>query len=134
MSAFFCLFLCFDHISTEKLEVYIPTFYKITYTLEELYVAVMWIISRLLYWPAEHRPSYFTVFKLCRHFRTHLLTYLEYFPISFPLFLSWWTLLILQKTVITYSLVWHANTDTILILEFLTWLLTSAIFNKVHVF
>ena len=27
-----------------------------------------------------------------------------------------------KKTVITYSLVWHANTDTILILEFLPFL------------
>ena len=57
-----------------------------------------------------------------------MLTYLKYFPISFPLFLSWWTLLILQKTVITYSLVWHANTDTILILGFLTWLLTRCFY------
>ena len=31
-----------------KLELYIPTFYKIRYILEELYVAVMWIISRLI--------------------------------------------------------------------------------------
>ena len=29
------------------LEVYSPTFYKIRYILEELYVAVMWILSRL---------------------------------------------------------------------------------------
>ena len=31
-----------------KLELYIPTFYKIRYILEELYVAVMRIISRLI--------------------------------------------------------------------------------------
>ena len=33
---------------SEKLEEYIPTFYKIRYILEELYVAVIWIISRLI--------------------------------------------------------------------------------------
>ena len=75
-----------------------------------------------------HDPGYNGPCTVCRHFRTCLLTYLKYFPISFPLFLSWWTLLILQKTVITYSLVWHANTDTILILEFLTWLLTMGFY------
>ena len=47
MSALFCLFLCFRSYP-EKLEVYIPTFYKIRYILEELHVAVMWIISRLI--------------------------------------------------------------------------------------
>ena len=47
MSALFCLFLCFRSYS-EKLEEYIPTFYKIRYILEELYAAVMWIISRLI--------------------------------------------------------------------------------------
>ena len=46
MSALFSLFLCFRSYS-EKLEEYIPTFYKIRYISEELYVAVMWIISRL---------------------------------------------------------------------------------------
>ena len=45
MSALFCLFLCFGSYS-EKLEEYISTFYKIRYILEELYVAVMRIISR----------------------------------------------------------------------------------------
>ena len=40
MSALFCLFLCFRSYS-EKLEEYIPTFYKIRYILEELYVAVI---------------------------------------------------------------------------------------------
>ena len=47
MSALFCLFLCFRSYP-EKLEVYTPTFYKIRYILEELYVAVIWIISRLI--------------------------------------------------------------------------------------
>ena len=47
MSALFCLFLCFRSYF-EKLEVYTPTFYKIRYILEELYVAGMPIISRLI--------------------------------------------------------------------------------------
>ena len=47
MSALFCLFLCFRSYS-EKLEEYIPTFYKIRYILEELYVAVVPIISQLI--------------------------------------------------------------------------------------
>ena len=47
MSALFCLFLCFRSYS-EKLEEYIPTFYKIRYILEELYAAFIWIISRLI--------------------------------------------------------------------------------------
>ena len=47
MSALCCLLLCFRSCS-EKLEEYISTFYKIRYILEELYVAVMWIISRLI--------------------------------------------------------------------------------------
>ena len=47
MSALFCLFLCFGSYS-EKLEEYISTFYKIRYILEELYVAVIPIISRLI--------------------------------------------------------------------------------------
>ena len=47
MSALFCLFLCFRSYS-EKLEEYISTFYKIRYILEELYVAVTPIISRLI--------------------------------------------------------------------------------------
>ena len=38
MSALFCLFLRFRSYP-EKLEVYTPTFYKIRYILEELYVA-----------------------------------------------------------------------------------------------
>ena len=46
MSALFCLFLCRSY--PEKLEVYNPTFYKINYILEELYVAVVWIISWLI--------------------------------------------------------------------------------------
>ena len=47
MSALFCLFLCFRSY-LEKLEVYTPTFYKIRYILEELYVAVILIIRRLI--------------------------------------------------------------------------------------
>jgi hypothetical protein len=47
MSALFYRFLCFRSYPV-KLEVYIPTFYKIRYILEELYVAVVWIISRLI--------------------------------------------------------------------------------------
>ena len=47
MSALFCLFLCFRSYP-EKLEEYIPTFYKIRYILEESYVAVMRIISQLI--------------------------------------------------------------------------------------
>ena len=47
MSALFRLLLCFKSYP-EKLEVYIPTFYKIGYILEELCVAVMLIISRLM--------------------------------------------------------------------------------------
>ena len=47
MSALFCLFLCFKSYS-ERLEFYIPIFYKIRYILEELYVALMQILSRLI--------------------------------------------------------------------------------------
>ena len=47
MIALFCLFLCFGSYS-EKPEEYISTFYKIRYILEELYVAVIRIISLLI--------------------------------------------------------------------------------------
>ena len=47
ISALFCLFLCFRSYP-KKLEVYSLIFYKIIYILEELYAAVMWIISRLI--------------------------------------------------------------------------------------
>ena len=47
MSALFCLFLSFRSYP-EKVEEYIPIFYKIRYILEELYLAVMWIISQLI--------------------------------------------------------------------------------------
>ena len=47
MSALFCLFLCFRSYP-EKVEEYMPKFYKITYILKELYVAVMWIMSQLI--------------------------------------------------------------------------------------
>ena len=47
MSALFCLFLC-SRSYPEKLEVYIPKFYKIRYILHELHVAVIWIISQLI--------------------------------------------------------------------------------------
>ena len=46
LSALFCLFLCFRWYP-DKVEEYIPTFYKIRYILVELYVAVMSIISQL---------------------------------------------------------------------------------------
>ena len=47
MGALSYLFLCFRSYP-EKLEVYILAFYKIRYILEEFYVAVIWIISRLI--------------------------------------------------------------------------------------
>ena len=47
MSALFCLFLCLKSYP-EKLEEYIPTFHEIRYILEWLYLAVKWIISRLM--------------------------------------------------------------------------------------
>ena len=47
MSALFRFFLCFRS-NPEKLEEYIPTFDNIIYILEELYAAVIWIISRLI--------------------------------------------------------------------------------------
>ena len=47
MSALFCLFLCFRSYS-KKLVVYNPIFFKIRYILEELYLAVLWILSRLI--------------------------------------------------------------------------------------
>ena len=43
----FCLFLCYTSYP-EKLEVYIPKFYKIRCSLHELYVAVIWIMSQLI--------------------------------------------------------------------------------------
>ena len=46
MTALFCLFLSLRSYS-EKLEEHIPTFYKIRYILQELYMAVIPIISRL---------------------------------------------------------------------------------------
>ena len=59
MSALFCLFLCFRSYP-EKLEEYIPTFYKIGYILEELYVAVLWIISRLIIYIDQMNTAYQT--------------------------------------------------------------------------
>ena len=47
MSALFCLFLCFRSYS-KKLVVYNPIFFKIRYILEELYLAVLSILSRLI--------------------------------------------------------------------------------------
>ena len=46
VSALSCLFLCFRSYP-EKAEEYFPTVYKIRYILEELYVAVVRIISQL---------------------------------------------------------------------------------------
>ena len=57
MSALFCLFLCFRSYS-EKLEEYIPTFYKIRYILEELYVAVIPIISQLIIYIDQLNEGY----------------------------------------------------------------------------
>ena len=57
MSPLFCLFLCFRSYP-EKLEVYIPTFYKIRYILEELYVAVTWIIIRLIIYIDQLNTAY----------------------------------------------------------------------------
>jgi hypothetical protein len=57
MSAIDCLFLCFGSYS-EKLEVYISTFYKIRYILVELYVAVMRIISRFLIYIDQLNAAY----------------------------------------------------------------------------
>ena len=57
MSALFCLFLCFRSYSG-KLEEYIPTFYKIRYILEELYVAVMCIISQLIIYIDQMNAAY----------------------------------------------------------------------------
>ena len=59
MSALFYLFLCFRSY-TIKLEVYIPTFYKIRYILEELYVALMWIISRLIIYIDQLKTAIYT--------------------------------------------------------------------------
>ena len=64
MSALFCLFLCFRSYS-EKLEEYIPTFYKIRYILEELYVAVMWIISRLIIYIDQLNTAHNSLNVLC---------------------------------------------------------------------
>ena len=47
MSALICLFLYFRSYR-EKLEEYNPTFYKIRYILEKLYVSVIRIISQLI--------------------------------------------------------------------------------------
>ena len=38
-------------------EEYIPTFYKIKYILEELYLAVMWIISQLIIYIDQMNPA-----------------------------------------------------------------------------
>ena len=68
MSALFCLFLCFRSYP-EKLEVYTLAFYKIRYILEELYVAVIWVLSRLIIYidqlntGYEHTSEYDMVFK-----------------------------------------------------------------------
>ena len=66
MSAFF-LFLCFRSYP-EKLEVYIPTSYKIRYILEELYLAVMCIISRLTIYIDQLNTAHVT-FNSCYFFK-----------------------------------------------------------------
>ena len=57
MSALFCLLVCFISYP-EKLDVYIPTFYKIRYILEELYVADNQIISRLIIYIDQLNTAY----------------------------------------------------------------------------
>ena len=57
MSALFCLFLCFRSYP-DKLEEYIPIFYKIRYILEELYVAVIPIISQLIIYIDQLNEGY----------------------------------------------------------------------------
>ena len=67
MSALFCLFLCFRSYS-EKLEEYIPIFYQIRYILEELYVAVIWIISRLIIYIDQLNAGIVSVFNIYQSF------------------------------------------------------------------
>ena len=102
MSALFCLFLCFRSYS-EKLEEYIPTFYKIRYILEDLYVYCISYMNYKpaynLYWPAEHSPYLIMTIQLCfqvsmfppklwiRIFKIHLL----------PLWLTRFALFLLEK-------------------------------------
>ena len=70
MSALCCLFLCFRSYS-EKLEEYIPTFYKIRDILEELYVAVIWIISQLIIYIDQMKASMNGLF--FRQFSMHFM-------------------------------------------------------------
>jgi hypothetical protein len=59
MSASFCLFLCFRSYP-KKVEEYIPTFYKIRYILEDLYAAVMGIISQLIIYIDKMKTAEFS--------------------------------------------------------------------------
>ena len=63
MSALFCVFLYFRSYS-EKLEEYIPTFYKIRYILEELCIAFIWIISQLIICINQLNTGYDTLYRL----------------------------------------------------------------------
>ena len=86
MSALFCLLVCFISYP-EKLDVYIPTFYKIRYILEELYAAVIWIISRLIIYIDQlnraqvlkilftHKISYFQwqTYKMQSWLKSHII-------------------------------------------------------------
>ena len=60
MRALFGLFLCFGSYP-EKLEEYISTFYRIRYILEEIYVAVMRIISRLIIYIDQLNAAHFSI-------------------------------------------------------------------------
>ena len=71
MSALFCFFLCFRSYP-EKLEVCIPAFYKIRCILEESYVAVMWIINRLIIYDDQLTTGYVGL-KRCNLQSTSLL-------------------------------------------------------------
>ena len=65
MSALFCLFLCFRSYP-ELLEVYIPTFYKIRYILEELYVADICFIGQLIIYIDQLNTTLVTLVKVLR--------------------------------------------------------------------
>ena len=59
MTSLFCLFLCFKSYS-ERLEkcICILMFYKVKYILEELYIAVIRIISRLIIYIDQLNTAY----------------------------------------------------------------------------
>ena len=83
MSALFCLFLCFRSYS-EKLEEYIPTFYKIRYILEELYVAVMWILSPLKMYINQLNEAYVLIQTFLYKVSKRLCWIIFLFTLMFP--------------------------------------------------